>query len=64
LYEETDPRIAYERAAQLGIDFVIVGAPERQAYPGFDVMLASSPVHFRPVFRRSELALYAVEGGH
>ena len=63
LYQETDPKTAYERAAQLGIDYLIVGLPERQAYPGFDAMLASSPVHFRPVFKRAELSLYAVEGG-
>lgn len=64
LYQETDPKVAYERAAQLGIDYLIVGPPERQAYPAFDTMLASSPVHFRPVFKRTDLSLYAVEGGH
>jgi hypothetical protein len=64
LYQDTDPRAAYQRAAQLGIDYLIVGPPERQAYPAFEDMLASSPVHFRPVFKRSAVALYAVEGGH
>jgi hypothetical protein len=64
LYEETDPRRAYQRAAQLGIDYLIVGTPERQAYPAFEEMLASSPVHFRPVFKRLDVSLYAVEGGH
>jgi hypothetical protein len=64
LYQESDPRGAFERAAQLGIDYLIVGPPERQAYPAFEGMLAASPVHFRPVFKRPELALYAVEGGH
>jgi hypothetical protein len=64
LYQEKDSRGAYERAAQLGIDYLIVGPPERQAYPDFEGLLASSPIHFRPVFKRPELSLYAVEGGH
>ncbi|MGB2717138.1 MAG: hypothetical protein WBC51_23350 [Vicinamibacterales bacterium] len=64
LYQETDPRGAYQRAAQLGIDYLIVGGPERRAYPAFEGMLAASPVHFRPVFKRPDLSLYAVEGGH
>ena len=63
LYAASDAQGVYDRAARLGIDYLIVGAPERQAYPAFEPMLAASPVYFRPVFKRPDVSLYAIEGG-
>jgi hypothetical protein len=64
LYQDRDPEVAYLRAAKLGIDYLIVGEPERRAYPGFESMLRSDPARFHEVFSRKDVSLYLVEGGH
>jgi hypothetical protein len=63
LYRDHDPEVAYQRAARLGIDYLIVGQPERREYPHFEDMLRSNPARFRQVFRRKEVSVYFVETG-
>jgi hypothetical protein len=62
LYQNLDAEATYLSAAKLGIDYLIVGEPERQAYPDFEGVLRSSPARFREVFHANEVSLYLVEG--
>src|SRR5204862_1265931 len=39
IYTATDGRTAYERGKALRIDYVVVGPPERAAYPSFEAAL-------------------------
>jgi hypothetical protein len=64
LYQERDPENAYMAAAKLGIDYLVVGGPEREAYPHFEGMLRSSPAHFQEVFQSKDVSLFLVEGGY
>jgi hypothetical protein len=63
MYRELSAASVYDRAARLGIDYLIVGPPERQAYPEFEGVLATRPDLFRPVFRRGDMAVYYIERG-
>ena len=62
IYRTRDPEAAYERAARLGIDYLVVGGPERHAYPGFEDMLRSNPARFHEVFRRPGVSVFLVQG--
>jgi hypothetical protein len=61
LYRSTDARNAHRQAIELGIDYVVVGGPERAAYPGFERALDGPPEGFRPVFRNGSMTIYFVE---
>jgi hypothetical protein len=62
LYRSSRPEDAYERAASLRIDYLIVGESERIAYPGFAPLLRSSPAHFHEVFKRPSVSVFLVQG--
>jgi hypothetical protein len=64
IYGEHDPDAAYRRAAELGIDYLLVGRPERLSFPGFEEMARSSPARFREVFHNTEVTIFLLEGGH
>jgi hypothetical protein len=53
---------AHALAAALCIDYLIVGPPERAAYPQFQATLDSDPLNFPPAFRNDAMAIYAVSG--
>jgi hypothetical protein len=61
LYRMTDAREAFARAHALGIDYLVVGPPERAAYPQFETLLVAHPEYFRPVFGNASIRLYLVE---
>ena len=63
LYQDRNPEVAYQRAARMGIDYLIVGEPERREYPEFESMLRSNPARFREAFKRKEVSVYFVEAG-
>jgi hypothetical protein len=63
LFQEHDPDEAYNRAARLGIDYLILGPPERSKYPEFEATLRARPGRFREAFRSGDVAIYLVEGG-
>jgi hypothetical protein len=63
LYEERNGDRAFERAARLGIDYLVVGPPERQRFPHFEETLRSRPSRFREAFRNDEVAIFMLEGG-
>jgi hypothetical protein len=63
IYEARDGRAAFKLAAQMGIDYLIVGPPERKAYPGFEQVLRAHPAGFREAFRSGEVSVFMLEGG-
>jgi hypothetical protein len=63
LYEEEDPEAAFKRAAHLGIDYLVVGPPERKAFPKFEQTLRSHPSRFREAFRSGDVSVFMLEGG-
>lgn len=63
LYEQRDGEAAYTQAARLGIDFLVIGPPERRSFPDFEETLRSSPARFREAFRSGDVSIYMLEGG-
>jgi hypothetical protein len=63
LYEERNPDAAFDRAARLGIDYLIVGPPERQKFPEFETTLRARPNRFREAFKSGEVSIFMLEGG-
>jgi hypothetical protein len=63
IYEARDGRAAFKLAAHMGIDYLIVGPPERKAYPGFEQVLRAHPAGFREAFRSGEVSVFMLEGG-
>jgi uncharacterized membrane protein len=60
MYKSPSAAEAYERAVRLCVDYLMVGPPERSAYPALQPMIDASPHLFVPVFRNETLAVYAV----
>jgi len=58
IYTAADWRGAYDRATALRIDYLVVGPPERTAYPAFDAMVAAEPTYFVPVLRNGSISIY------
>lgn len=53
---------AHTRALTLCIDYLVVGPPERAAYPKLQPLLDASPQLFAPAFHNDALSVYAVSG--
>jgi hypothetical protein len=58
LYRETDPDTAFTRAAGLGIDYIVIGGPERRQFPDFEATLRARPHRFHEVFRRGDVSIF------
>ena len=58
IYTAPDWRAAYDRAKALRIDYLIVGPPERQAYPAFEEMANAQPLFFETAFHNGALSIY------
>jgi hypothetical protein len=56
-----NPATAHQRASGLGIDYLFVGQPERQANPHFEDVLRQRPDLFQPVFSNNTISIYFVE---
>ncbi len=52
---------AHQRALELGIDYLFVGRPEREANPQLEDRLGQRPDLFQPAFRNNTIAIYFVE---
>ena len=63
LYESRNPEEAYSQAARLGIDYLVIGAPERKTFPAFEDTLRAGPARFREAFRSGEVSIFMLEGG-
>lgn len=53
---------AYDRARRSGVQFVLVGPPERAAHPGVEARLDSVPDLLPVVFRNGSISIYHVAG--
>jgi hypothetical protein len=60
LYKMTDPVAAHARALELGIEYLVVGPPERQSFPALQAMLDAKPLLFRPAFTNDTVGVYRV----
>lgn len=60
LFIERDVREAHAAALRNGIDYLVVGAPERRADQGCDDRFSSAPQFFTLEFRASQVSLYKV----
>jgi len=60
MYHMRDAREVHERAAHLGIDYLVVGPPERYRYPNFEPLLNANPDRFGRVFRNRSVSIYHV----
>ena len=60
IYQAGSPADAFEKAARLCVDFLLIGPPERRAYPAFQPIVDAAPHLFRPAFRNEATAIYAV----
>ena len=54
------PLLAYERAVRAGINYIIVGPPERRIHDGVEARFASVPDLMPLVFKNGSIAIYAV----
>jgi hypothetical protein len=63
LYQERDGEKAFAQAARLGIDYLVIGPPERRSFPDFEQTLRSNPARFREAFRSGEVSIFMLEGG-
>jgi len=62
LYQSPSADDAYARALNMCVDYLVVGEPERRAYPKLQPMLDARADLFAPAFRNDALNVYAVSG--
>ncbi len=60
LYASTDASTFLAEATRLGIDVIVVGREERQAYPALEGMLDAAPDSVRLLYRNRTVSLYGV----
>jgi len=60
LYRSTTAAEAYDRAVAHCIDYLVIGPPEREAYPHFQPLIDASTGLFASAFRNDALAIYFV----
>jgi len=62
MYQAQSAGELHDQAIGLCVDYLLVGPPERVAYPALSAMLDGSPHLFAPAFRNGILDVYAVTG--
>lgn len=60
VYREHDADTAYSLAAALGIEYLMIGGPERDAHPHFEEVVSERPDLFHPVFQKGRVSIYYV----
>jgi hypothetical protein len=60
LYQSTSAEQAYARSVSHCIDYLVIGEPERSAYPHLQPLVDASRGMFIPAFRNDGLAVYFV----
>jgi len=61
IFATLDPQEGYTTAAGLGIDYLWIGAPERQAFPELEQRLLTRPDLFRPIFSAGTVTIFFIE---
>lgn len=59
LFEES-PLAAYERAVRAGINYILIGPPERESHPGVEERFNSIPNQMRLAFKNGTISIYEV----
>lgn len=62
MYQAESAAEVHDQALGLCVDYMLVGPPERAAYPKLPLLLENSPHLFAPAFRNGILDVYAVTG--
>jgi hypothetical protein len=62
MYQAPSAGEVHDQALELCVDYLMVGPPERAAYPALPAILDASPHLFAPAFRNGILDIYAVSG--
>jgi hypothetical protein len=62
MYQAESAVEVHEQALGLCVDYLLVGPPERAAYPKLSLLLENSPHLFAPAVRNGILDVYAVTG--
>jgi uncharacterized membrane protein len=62
IFQATKAEAAYAMARSLGINYLVVGQPERRAYQASLTLIAGRPDLFAPVFSNQALTVFRVEG--
>jgi hypothetical protein len=60
LYQARSGEQAYALASAECINYLVVGPPERRAYPAFQPALDGAPQYFARVFRNDSVGVYRV----
>lgn len=58
VYAATDAATLYDRGIEAGIEYLVVGPPERDAYPTVEEMLDARPELARAVFKNGTMTVY------
>jgi hypothetical protein len=58
VYRQADAAGAYAVAAPLRIDYLFIGAPEREAHPRLEEALRERPDLFQPVFQQGSVSIF------
>jgi uncharacterized membrane protein len=62
IFQATKAEAAYAMARSLGVNYLVVGQPERRAYQASLTLIAGRPDLFAPVFSNQALTVFRVEG--
>ncbi|MGD9903699.1 MAG: hypothetical protein AB7U83_09520 [Vicinamibacterales bacterium] len=60
MYDVDDATSTFSTAARVGIDYIVVGDPERRAHPGVEARFARQPDLLPLVFHNDALSIYQV----
>lgn len=58
---DADVPSAHEMARRYGVQYLVVGPPERERHPGVQERFDGEPAYFEPVFRNDAMAIYRVK---
>jgi hypothetical protein len=60
IFQAPSNEAAHAAARREGIQYLVIGPPERTDNPGIEAMLDADPTRFSAVFRNSRMTIYAV----
>jgi len=60
IFETSSAESAHDLARRAGINYLVLGTPERQAHPTAEARFNAAPEFFEPVFHNGEATLYRV----
>jgi hypothetical protein len=61
MYDVGEASTTYAMADRVGIDYIVVGDPERRAHPGVEARFSSEPALLPQVFHNDALSIYEVK---